>query len=155
MANPTGGPSTTNKRKRGAADQDGARESKMQNTNTNGDHDTTNYGLLLQGDGILADDNTRTAQAALAAPGMNPSAYPEPNPNQGDTGLSFNFDENSPTMAGMTTAQGLVDARGNPNSDNNEQGGNKPAVGSQEWHKLRKDNHKEGMLQLCFPLAFK
>jgi hypothetical protein len=25
--------------------------------------------------------------------------------------------------------------------------GNKPAVGSEEWHKVRKDNHKEGKLR--------
>jgi len=26
--------------------------------------------------------------------------------------------------------------------------GNKPAVGSDEWHKVRKDNHKEGKWQI-------
>lgn len=141
MANPSGGPAvvnTSNKRKRGAADQDGAPANKIPNTNTNGEHDTTNYGLLLQGDSILADDNTRTAQAALAAPGMNPSAYPEPNASQGDTGLSFNFDDSSPTVGGMTGAPGMA------NNNNND--ANKPAVGSAEWHQLRKNNHKEGKL---------
>lgn len=32
----------------------------------------------------------------------------------------------------------------------------KPAVGSEEWHKMRKDNHKEGMflfVSLCLPLS--
>lgn len=28
-------------------------------------------------------------------------------------------------------------------------GGSKPAVGSEEWHKVRKDNHKEGMSTCC------
>ena len=28
--------------------------------------------------------------------------------------------------------------------------GNKPAVGSDEWHKVRKDNHKEGKSSVCY-----
>ena len=143
MANQPGGSAvgnTSNKRKRGLGDQEGG-PAKVQNTISNGDHD--NYGLLLQGDGILTDDNTRTAQAALAAPGMNPSAYPEPGNNQGDAGMAFAFDDGSPTLGSMGTAQGLAGAGGNGN--NNQ--GNKPAVGSAEWHQLRKDNHKEGIYQ--------
>ncbi|KAJ9603402.1 basic helix-loop-helix protein [Cladophialophora chaetospira] len=143
MANQPGGSAvgnTSNKRKRGLGDQEGG-PAKVQNTISNGDHDPNNYGLLLQGDGILPDDNTRTAQAALAAPGMNPSAYPEPGSNQGDASLSFAFDDGSPTLASMSTAQALAGAGGNANNINNQ--GNKPTVGSAEWHQLRKDNHKE------------
>ncbi|KIX96778.1 uncharacterized protein Z520_07498 [Fonsecaea multimorphosa CBS 102226] len=127
---------TTNKRKRGLADGDVGRDAKM--PNTNGEHDATTFGLLLQSDGMLADDNARTAQAALAAPGMNPSTYPEPNPNDGGAGLPFTFDDGSPNAHGMSTAQALVDARGGTNNNTA-----KPAVGSAEWHQLRKDNHKE------------
>ena len=139
MANQPGGSAagnTSNKRKRGFGDQEGG-PAKVQNTISNGDHDPNNYGLLLQGDGILPDDNTRTAQAALAAPGMNPSAYPEPGNNQGDASMAFAFDDGSPTLGGMSAAAG-------GNANNNQ--GTKPAVGSSEWHQVRKDNHKEGLL---------
>ncbi|KIW97383.1 uncharacterized protein Z519_02775 [Cladophialophora bantiana CBS 173.52] len=131
---------TTNKRKRGVGDQDVGREAKM--PNTNGEHDATTFGLLLQSEGMLVDDNARTAQAALAAPGVNPSSYPEPtHPNDGGAGLPFTFDDASPTVPAhpMSSAQALADARGG-NTTNN---GPKPAVGSAEWHQLRKDNHKE------------
>ncbi|KIW70865.1 hypothetical protein, variant [Phialophora macrospora] len=149
MANQTGAAvtgSTSNKRKRTVADQDG-RDPRMQITNTNGEHDHNNYGLLLQGDGILTDENTRTAQAALAAPGMNPSTYPEPGHNQGDAGLPFTFDDGSPVgVMRPSQAQALVGAAANTNTNannNNNEQANKPAVGSSEWHQLRKDNHKE------------
>ncbi|OCT50552.1 PENR2 protein [Cladophialophora carrionii] len=154
MANQTGAAatgSTSNKRKRAVGDQDG-RDGRMQISNTNGEHDPNNYGLLLQGDGMLSDENTRTAQAALAAPGMNPSTYPEPGHNQGDAGLPFTFEDSSATVGGgMSTAQALVgavaNANPNPNPSTNNNNTNeqasKPAVGSTEWHQLRKDNHKE------------
>ncbi|KIW27462.1 uncharacterized protein PV07_07196 [Cladophialophora immunda] len=140
MANPqvsstTG--NTTNKRKRAVGDQEIGRESKV--PNTNGEHDATSFSLLLQSDTILADDNARTAQAALAAPGMNPPTYPEPNPNDSSAGLPFTFDGGSPPVHGMSSAQALVDARGGANASNP----GKPTVGSAEWHQLRKDNHKE------------
>ena len=135
MANQSGtttGGNTSNKRKRGAGDQDGAPAAKVQITGTNGEHDPNNYGLLLQGDGMLSDDNTRTAQAALAAPGMNPSAYPEPAANPGDSSLAFAFDDGSPTVGNLA------------GSINNTSPAIKPTVGSTEWHQIRKDNHKEG-----------
>lgn len=134
---PTG--PVNNKRKRGPGDQGAGREAKAQNINTNGDHDTTNYGLLLQGDAMLADDSTRTAQAALAAP-MNPSTYPEPSTFEGTPGMQATFDDNSPSaITGMGSAQALMEARGGNNN-----GPPKPAVGTAEWHQQRKDNHKEG-----------
>jgi len=135
-------PQTTNasnKRKRGLGDQDAGRNAKAQNTN--GDHEP-NYAALLQGslqgmDGLTgADDSTRTAQAALATP-LGQSAYPEPTSFDGAAGMTNAFDENSPSaMTGMGSAQALLEARGGNNS-------NKPAVGTQEWHQQRKDNHKE------------
>lgn len=132
---PTG--NTGNKRKRGPGDQDVGRNAKAQNTN--GEHDHTNYSLLLQGDSILADDSTRTAQAALAAP-MSQSAYPEPNAFEGATGLPTTFDDNNASaIPGMGSAQALMEARGA-----NTNAAVKPAVGTAEWHQHRKDNHKEG-----------
>jgi hypothetical protein len=158
MANQTGAAvtgNTSNKRKRTVADQDG-RDPRMQISNTNGEHDHNNYGLLLQGDGILSDENTRTAQAALAAPGMNPSTYPEPGHNQDQTGLPFTFDDGSPVgVMRPSQAQALVGATANANANNNNtnEQANKPAVGSSEWHQLRKDNHKEGKLYISSVLG--
>jgi len=122
-----------NKRKRGPADQDVGRNVRPQNTN--GEHEA--YTALLQGlDGLPeADDSTRTAQAALAAP-MNQSAYPEPNSFDGVTGMGATYDGNSPSgLAGMPTAQAVLEARGGQPV--------KPPVGTAEWHQQRKDNHKE------------
>jgi bHLH factor len=136
--NPTNN-NNTNKRKR-AGDQDVGRNAKLQNTN--GEHDA--YSALLQGlDPTGAeDDSTRTAQAALAAP-MNQSAYPEhPTFVDGAAALSSAFDEGSPSaLPNLGSAQALIDARGNQS--------NKPAVGTAEWHQQRKDNHKEGKIQLA------
>ncbi|KIW20674.1 hypothetical protein PV08_01251 [Exophiala spinifera] len=134
-----------NKRKRLPGDQGLGRDAKAQNTN--GDHQ--DYAALLQGlDAVSgADDSTRTAQAALAAP-MNSSAYPEPPSFEGAAALSSAFDENSPpampTMGNMNNMGNNIG--GLPH--NNIHGGRgsqseKPAVGSAEWHQQRKDNHKE------------
>jgi len=134
---------TNNKRKRGPGDQGAGRE--LKTPNTNGDHET-NYVALLQGglDGMAgADDSTRTAQAALAAP-MGPPSYPEPNAFDGASGLASGFDDSNLSVTmGTSTAQALNDARASQG-----QGGNKPAVGTAEWHQQRKDNHKEGKMIL-------
>ena len=34
---------------------------------------------------------------------------------------------------------------GSPNAGDSTPGGGKPTVGSEEWHKVRRDNHKEGI----------
>jgi transcriptional regulator CBF1 len=79
-----------------------------------------------------ADDSTRTAQAALATP-MQASTYPEPSSYQATPGMQHGYDD---TPAGSGAAQ-FMESHG-------QGSGNKPQVGSTEWHKQRKDNHKEG-----------
>jgi hypothetical protein len=147
-------PSNTNKRKRESNDvMDGSRR-KSQNTNgdTGNDNDDELSLQLLQGIGQEAlregdDANTRTAQAALNAP-MPQNTYPPPeNSFDGATGMphglsSFDDGSNSPPTgfnAITPTAQALMDARQATTTNHN-----KPAVGSQQWHQQRKDNHKEG-----------
>jgi len=137
---PSSAGSSLNKRKRGPGDQDVGRNAKAQNTN--GDHDA-NYAALLQGiDASMSgpDDSTRTAQAALAAP-LGQSAYPEPTSFEGPPGLPPGFEDNTASGPGSIgpSAQALYDAR-----QGQGQATNKPAVGTNEWHQLRKDNHKEG-----------
>jgi bHLH factor len=136
QGNNAGGVGNNNKRKRGPGDQDAGRQVKA--ANTNGEHEA--YTALLQGlDGLAgADDSTRTAQAALAAP-MNQSNYPEPGTFDTSGGLPSGFEDNSDSnLPGIPAAQALLEARGG------SQSGNKPNVGSAEWHQQRKDNHKEG-----------
>jgi len=79
------------------------------------------------------DDSTRTAQAALATP-MQPSSYPEPSSYQGSAGMQQAYDD----TPGSAAAQALYDAAGQRQGS-----GSKPQVGSDQWHQLRKDNHKE------------
>ena len=131
----------TNKRKRGLGDQDGGRNVKAQNTN--GDSEES-YAALLQGIQASnipeADDSTRTAQAALAAP-MTQSAYPEPGAFGDTSALSGGFDDGSPSANFGSGPQALLDARASIGGGNNQ---GKPPVGTAEWHQQRKDNHKEG-----------
>lgn len=127
----------SNKRKRGPGEQDMGRNIKAQNSN--GDHDP-NYAALLQGiDATLGDDSSRTAQAALSHP-VGQSAYPEPG-FDGTTGLPPGFDDGSSGVSQSLGpgAQALYDAR-----QGQGQTTPKPAVGTNEWHQQRKDNHKEG-----------
>ena len=104
---------------------------------------------MLQGlgqSGLPDDDNTRTAQAALATPTQN-TGYPNPD-NSFDSpaslphGMSFE-DGNESTGAWDrmvnpmgSTADALMAAR--------EATSTKPTVGTPQWHQQRKDNHKEG-----------
>ena len=130
--------------------------SRRKSQNTNGDPGNDNDDelslQLLQGIGQEAlregdEANTRTAQAALNAP-MPQNTYPPPE-NSFDSaagmahGLSsFDDGPNSPPTgfnAIPPTAQALMDARQASSTNHN-----KPAVGSQQWHQQRKDNHKEG-----------
>jgi hypothetical protein len=83
-----------------------------------------------------ADDSTRTAQAALATP-MQASTYPEPSSYQGTQGMQQGMQQGyDDTPAGSGAAQ-FMESHGQGSV-------NKPQVGSAEWHKQRKDNHKEG-----------
>lgn len=145
----------TNKRKRESIDHDhGGRPLKSPN-NTNGDtgnltNDEELNLQLLQG--IQEhDENTRTAQAALAsATPSHQSTYPPPEHSfDSGTGLphglsSFDDSSNSPPTGGFSaitpTAQALMAAREATTPINH----NKPAVGTPQWHQQRKDNHKEG-----------
>ena len=95
-------------------------------------HDDTFSAALLQG--IDAnDDNTRTAQAALAGT-MDNGGYPD---NGFDTGNGLNaaFGDTS-NNAGDTSGQGY---------DTPGQTPAKAQVGTPQWHTQRKENHKEGM----------
>lgn len=148
-------PSNNNKRKREGSDTlDGSRSRKSQNTNGDvGDDNDDELQLhLLQGlsqEALQEEDDAhaRTNHAALNA-SMHQNTYPPPdNSYDGATGLthglsSFDDSSNSPPTgfnAITPTAQALMVARGETTTNHN-----KPAVGTQQWHQQRKDNHKEG-----------
>jgi hypothetical protein len=139
----------TNKRKRDNADQaDGGRALRSQEIN--GEGRRANEATMSQiseqliqslgqnGGSTLEEENQRTAQAALNTP-MQAGSYPAPDASfdsasSGHYGLSFP-DGNDMTPS---TASQLQAAREVTMSVN------KPAVGTNEWHVLRKNNHKEG-----------
>ena len=119
---------TSNKRKRGTEDM--PRNVRSNNTSSE-EHD---YSSLLQGISDTQDDSTRTAQAALAG-AMDQGGYPEPGP----------FDANAAMNAGFGDAQSQGMGPPNPNMYTTPgQTPSKPGVGTPEWHKSRKDMHKEG-----------
>lgn len=96
----------------------------------------------------LTDDNTLTAKAALAAHPQN--KYPPPPDTGFDStgqlghGLTFGDEMNQaaslPGHGPNSTAAAVYAAREAQSMNS------KPTVGSAEWHALRKNNHKEGIV---------
>lgn len=129
-----------NKRKRAVGDDAGRN---INNLAVSSNTDSENFQDLLQeitdAGSLVHDDSQRTAQAALASQSMSTSNYPEPHHFDANTSLP-SFDQPTPTTPVMGTAsQQMYDAR-----QGQGQQGNKPNVGTPEWHQVRKDNHKEG-----------
>ena len=126
---PTGMNNTSNKRKR-------ANEEMGRNVRSNNTSSEEDYSSLLQGiTDTSQDDNTRTAQAALAG-AMDQGGYPEPASFDTNAAMASGFGDASAQVMG---APGYPTMNSTPN-----QTPNKPQVGTAEWHKSRKDMHKEG-----------
>lgn len=133
----------TNKRKREDSEQDDV--SRSQNTSGDSSSDNISQQLLqaMHANGVQEDDSARTAQAALAS-SMPGSTYPPPDTPFDHSAHSlpaFGDDPSTTSLIG-STAHALYVARGATNHANNA---GKPPVGTDAWHQLRKDNHKEGM----------
>ena len=138
-----------NKRKRDLVDSgesNRALRSQPQEANGNAadavDPDMSQMGVqLLQnltenGDQIPHQDNQQTAQAALQT-----SQYPNPDQSfdgAGDSQYALTYGSDGADITQSTQAQ-LQAAR-----DVTATNAAKPAVGSNEWHVQRKNNHKEG-----------
>ena len=90
-------------------------------------------------------------QQSSEAPGdSRASASGDPQSAQIQRTSSFDdFDPSNPVQEGQSNPNG---GQGSPNSANASlnPNGPKPAVGTDEWHKVRRDNHKEGKSALCF-----
>jgi hypothetical protein len=95
-----------------------------------------------------ANDHANASSTAAAALGIYPTmTIPQA------TGVSFaqqaaEDDRNNDSF--MDDSQvgndSFMENSGVPSSTGRSGSGSKPAVGSEEWHKVRKDNHKEGKL---------
>jgi hypothetical protein len=142
------------KRKRDSESADDTRRGnkRISPTNKAGDHSQLDTEALHDYSALHNDQNgadhvnaSSTAAAALAAGGYPTMTIPQPTDvsfatqgSDGDRGDS-SFMDNSQAGGDSFMEQSTPSGRGS---------GNKPAVGSEEWHKVRKDNHKEGKLSL-------
>ncbi|RMD43530.1 hypothetical protein DV735_g1603, partial [Chaetothyriales sp. CBS 134920] len=138
---------TTNKRKRGSEDigrnvrtNNASSANSGNNGGANNTHapapatDDHDYSALLQGiSESNQEDTARTAQAALAG-AIGENSYPEPSSFEPNSGINSGF--------GDASAQGLGGPQ-NPIYSSHNQMVVKPPVGTPEWHKSRKDMHKE------------
>ncbi|KAK6428718.1 basic helix-loop-helix protein [Oleoguttula sp. CCFEE 5521] len=102
----------------------------------------------LQTPGSIDVSATDTASAALAQ--YHNMIVPEPTANtfmqntaQGDNTGGASGDHQRTTSFGDGGDAGSGDNEGSPNGTSQTPGGGKPSVGSDEWHKVRRDNHKE------------
>lgn len=104
------------------------------------------------GESSNGDEHANATSTAAAALGIFPTmTVPQP------TDLSFQTSgDNNRDESFMDDGQVGNDSFGMDNSQQTPsgKGANKPAVGSDEWHKVRKDNHKEGK-QRSLPFLFK
>lgn len=94
--------------------------------------------LAQNGETTPDEENQRTAQAALNAP-MQPGSYPPPDaPFDSGSGTHYALSFPDGTDLTPSTASQVQAAREMTLNVN------KPAVGTNEWHTQRKNNHKEG-----------
>jgi bHLH factor len=132
------------KRKRDLESADGGRGNKRVSPIHKVDQDAEglqDYGNM-HGDQNGADHAHASATAAAALAGVYPTmTIPQP------TDVSFatqGSDNDRGDSSFMDNSQAGNDSFMEQNTPSGRGSGNKPAVGSDEWHKVRKDNHKEG-----------
>jgi hypothetical protein len=143
------------KRKRDSESADDMRRGnkRVSPTNKAGDHSQLDAEALhdysaLHNDQNGADHANASSTAAAALAGIYPTmTIPQPTDvsfatqgSDGDRGES-SFMDNSQVGGDSFMESSTPSGRGT---------GNKPAVGSDEWHKVRKDNHKEGKSSVCY-----
>lgn len=106
---------------------------------------------------------TDTATAALAQ--YHTMSVPQPTENTfmhqptegGDRVSATPVDQTPGPRSGSFGELDATGANGDASSPTGAQatpGGSKPSVGSEEWHKVRRDNHKEGEFQFVQELLF-
>ena len=149
---------TTKKRKRNSVETDnivGPKRTSLSQTNGNGDHtngdmygDSTGFDHLQSGNS--EQDISSTAAAALtahlSAPDTHNISFVSANE---DRHLEDSFGMDDSAQHTQNTPYSLSHYGGsNPMTQATREvsapNGSKPAVGTDEWHKVRRDNHKEG-----------
>lgn len=97
-----------------------------------------------------AQDHANASSTAAAALGIYPTmSIPQPTNLQFQTqGSEDNANQDNSFMDNSQQNESYMDnASATPSGRSSA---NKPAVGSEEWHKVRKDNHKEGRTKFLF-----
>ena len=120
-------------------------------------HDTSH--MQVQGDGQSVSDTAAAAMAQYHTMTVPQSTEQSFMTQGGDGDLKGNGSMDQSGGSGQQRTSSFSDfdvavTQGSPNGDASpggrldRLGQPKPAVGSDEWHKVRKDNHKEGRLKL-------
>jgi hypothetical protein len=155
MREEAAGGAVNNKRRRDSESADDTRRHNKRispNMNKTGDANQQDlealqdYGALHHGNpdqNGAADHASASSTAAAALAGIYPTmTIPQP------TDVSFatqNSDpDRNPESSFMDNSQQGGDSFMETSTPSGRGSGSKPAVGSDEWHKVRKDNHKEG-----------
>ncbi|POS86962.1 hypothetical protein EPUL_002410 [Erysiphe pulchra] len=112
------------------------------------DYNSLQHGHLDSHNGSTEHSSTAAAAAAMAG------IYPQMTVPQ-QTEVSFatqgpDMDRNQESSYMDNSQQGQESFMENQNPSGDRGSNSKPAVGSEEWHKVRKDNHKEGLLSIGF-----
>ena len=144
------GGSQKRKRESESADDTRRGNKRVSPLNKVGDHDPEvlqDY-ANMHGDQNGADHASASSTAAAALAGIYPTmTIPQP------TDVSFatqGSDNDRGESSFMDNSQAGNDSFMEQSTPSGRGSGNKPAVGSDEWHKVRKDNHKEGKLLVIF-----
>jgi hypothetical protein len=134
------------KRKREGESADDTRRSSNKRISPNSakhdqqDESLQDYGLH-QENGATDHANNASSTAAAALAGIYPTmTIPQPT----DVSFATQASDSNPDGSFMDNSQQESSFMDN-STPSGRGSGSKPAVGSDEWHKVRKDNHKEGM----------
>lgn len=107
-----------------------------------GDHDEALHDYAnMHGDQNGADHANASSTAAAALAGIYPTmTIPQPT----DVSFATQGSDNDRGESSFMDNSQAGDSFMEQSTPSGRGSGNKPAVGSEEWHKVRKDNHKEG-----------
>lgn len=140
---------TAQKRKRDGESADDTRRSHNKRISPNSakhdhpDESLQDYGIHQENGADHPNNASSTAAAALA--GIYPTmTVPQPT----DVSFATRDSDSGPLDASFLNDSQQEGSFMDTSTPSGGRAGPKPAVGSDEWHKVRKDNHKEGMLIL-------
>jgi hypothetical protein len=107
----------------------------------NADVDALQEHMLQQAADGQNGDHTNASSTAQAALGIFPTmSIPQPT----EVAFASQATEGNAENSFMDNSQAEDSFMGDDQPRSGRGSGSKPTVGSEEWHKVRKDNHKEG-----------